>query len=69
MGWTTEGSEFESWYSEEFSFLRAVQTDSGAHSVPGIKRPGHKADHSPPTSAEVKKIQIYKYTPPYVFMV
>jgi hypothetical protein len=22
--------------------------------VPGVKRPGHEADHSPPTSAEVK---------------
>jgi hypothetical protein len=41
-----------------------VQTGSGAHSAsypmgtggfyPGIKQPGSEADHSPPTSAEVK---------------
>jgi hypothetical protein len=38
-------------------------------SFPGIKRPGHEADHSHPTSAEVKKTRIYTYTPPYAFMV
>jgi hypothetical protein len=26
---------------------------------PGVKRPGHESDHSPPTSAELKKISIY----------
>jgi hypothetical protein len=26
---------------------------------PGAKRPGREADHSPPTSAEVKKMWIY----------
>jgi hypothetical protein len=35
---------------------------------PGIKRPGREADHSPPASAEVKKIWIYTSTPPYAFM-
>jgi hypothetical protein len=35
---------------------------------PRIKRPGRKADHSPPTSAEVKKMWIYTSTPPYAFM-
>jgi hypothetical protein len=29
---------------------------------------GREADHSPPTSAEVKKMWIYTPTPPYVFM-
>jgi hypothetical protein len=33
-----------------------------------VKRPGREADHSPPTTAEVKKMWIYKSTPPYVFM-
>jgi hypothetical protein len=33
-----------------------------------VKRPGYEADHSPPTSAEVKKMWIYTSTPPYVFM-
>jgi hypothetical protein len=36
--------------------------------VPGVKRPGREADHSPPTSAEVKKMWIYTSTPPYAFM-
>jgi hypothetical protein len=35
---------------------------------PGIKRQGREADHSPPTTAEIKKMWIYTSTPPYVFM-
>jgi hypothetical protein len=35
---------------------------------PGVKRPGCEADHSPPTSAEVKKMWIYTSTTPYAFM-
>jgi hypothetical protein len=35
---------------------------------PGVKRPGHEADHSPPASAEVKKTWVYTSTRPYVFM-
>jgi hypothetical protein len=35
---------------------------------PGVKRQGREADHSPPTSAEVKKMWIYTSTPLYVFM-
>jgi hypothetical protein len=35
---------------------------------PGVKRPGREADHSPPTSAVVKKTWIYTSTPPYAFM-
>jgi hypothetical protein len=35
---------------------------------PGVKRPGREVDHSPPTSAEVKKMWIYTSTPPYAFM-
>jgi hypothetical protein len=67
---------------EEFSLLHVVQTGSGGHPAsypvatggggggisPGVKRPGREADHSPPTSAEVKKTLIYTFTPPYVFM-
>jgi hypothetical protein len=34
----------------------------------GVKRPGCEADHSPPASAEVKKMWIYTSTPQYVFM-
>jgi hypothetical protein len=36
--------------------------------VPGVKRPGREADHSPPTNAEVKKTWIYTSTPPCAFM-
>jgi hypothetical protein len=61
-------------------FLLIVQTGSGAHpfycpmggaggSFHEVKRPGPEADHSPPTSAEVKKMWIYTSTPLYVFMV
>jgi hypothetical protein len=35
---------------------------------PGLKGPGREADHSPPASAEVKKIWIYISNPPYAFM-
>jgi hypothetical protein len=55
-----------------------VQTGSGVHttfykmgtgaSFLGVKRQGREADHSPPTSAEVKKMWIYTTTPPYIFM-
>jgi hypothetical protein len=45
------------WYTQP-----PVQWASGALS-PGVKRPGHEVDHSPPTSAEVKKVWIYTSTP------
>jgi hypothetical protein len=35
---------------------------------PGVKLQGREADHSPPTSAVIKKAWIYLSTPPYVFM-
>jgi hypothetical protein len=38
------------------------------NTTPGIKRQGRVADHSPQTNAEVKKMWIYKSTPPYAFM-
>jgi hypothetical protein len=44
-----------------------IQRVPGALS-PGVKRPGREVDHSPPTSAELKKMWIYTTTPPYVFM-
>jgi hypothetical protein len=36
--------------------------------IPGLKRQGREADHSPPTGAEVKKMWIYTSTLLYVFM-
>jgi hypothetical protein len=73
-GWTTEGSEFESQYDQEFCLLLVVQTGSGVHptSYPmgtlGVKRRGREAYHSPPASAEVNNMWIYTSTPPYAFM-
>jgi hypothetical protein len=50
-----------------FSTQPPTQRVPGALS-PELKRPGSEADHSPPASAEVKKMWIYTSTPPYVFM-
>jgi hypothetical protein len=44
-----------------------VQWIPGAVSS-GVKQPGREADHSPATSARVKKIWIYTSIPPYSFM-
>jgi hypothetical protein len=62
---------------QEFS-VHSVQTGSGAHlasypmgtgdSFPGGKAAGHEADHSPPTSSEVKKMWIHTSTPPHTFI-
>jgi hypothetical protein len=64
--------------SKIFSLLHLVQTGFEVHpasypmgtggTFPGIKRPGREADHSPPASAEVKKMWIYTSTPTYSFM-
>jgi hypothetical protein len=63
---------------KKFSLLHIVQTRSGVHPTSykmrtgalsrGVKWQGREADHSLPTSAEVKKMWIYTSTPPYVFM-
>jgi hypothetical protein len=37
-------------------------------SFPGVKRLGCEADHSPASSAEVKKMWLYTSTPPYAFI-
>jgi hypothetical protein len=44
-----------------------IQWVPGALS-PGVKRQGREADHSLPTSAQIKKIWIYTSSPPYTFM-
>jgi hypothetical protein len=61
-----------------FSLRHRVQNVSGAHlapypmgtrgSFPGVKRPGREADHSHPSSAEVKNAWSYTSIPQYVFM-
>jgi hypothetical protein len=57
-----------------FSLHYCVQNGSGAHpasypmgtrgSFPGVKRPEHEVDHSPPSSAEIKNAWSYTSTPP-----
>jgi hypothetical protein len=44
-----------------------IQRVLGALS-PGVKRPGREVDHSPPASAEIKKMWIYTSTPPCALM-
>jgi hypothetical protein len=44
-----------------FSLRHRLQTDSGAHTV---KRPEREADHSLPSSAEVKEcVELYLHSP------
>jgi hypothetical protein len=45
-----------------------IQWATGALSL-GIKPPGREADHSPPSSAEVKNAWSYTSIPQYAFMV
>jgi hypothetical protein len=44
-----------------------IQWITGAFS-PEVKQSGLEADHSPPTSVEVKKTRVYTSTPSYDFM-
>jgi hypothetical protein len=63
MSWTAKESGFDSWQGQEIFLLTSVPTlrfhpasvqwVQGAVS-PGAKLLGHEADHSPPSSAEVK---------------
>jgi hypothetical protein len=60
-----------------FSLHHHVQNGSGAHAAPypmgtrvlflKVKRPGREADHSPPSSGEIKNAWSYTSTPQYVF--
>jgi hypothetical protein len=55
--------------------FHVIHTSSGGHTVsypmgtggsfPGVKQLSREADNSPQTSAKVKKIWIYTFTPPY----
>jgi hypothetical protein len=77
-GLDDRGVEFEPRWGQDFSLLPVVQTGSGVHPTsclmgrgafsPRVKRPGREADHSPPTSAEVKKTWVYTSRPSYAFM-
>jgi len=57
----------------EARFSANIQTGPGSHpasytmgtgSFPGVKWPGRGVNHSPPSSAEVKKrVELYLYSP------
>jgi hypothetical protein len=72
-GWTTEGVgvrvpvRLRNFCSPRRPDRLLGPTQTSIQWVPGVKRPGHDADHSPP-SAEVKKTWMYTSTPPYAFM-
>jgi hypothetical protein len=70
MGWTTEGSEFESRQGQELSFLHVVQTGSRVHPAYYLMGTGGSffrcVKLTTPTSAEVK--WIYTSTSLYTFM-
>jgi hypothetical protein len=62
--WKTKGLEFESRWGHDFSLLHVVRTGFGAHPAAypmgiGGCFPGPEADHSPPSSAEVKNVWVY----------
>jgi hypothetical protein len=59
LGWTTERSSpgrVKNFHFSMSSRPALGSTQPPVQWVPGVKRPGREADHSPPTSAEVKKI-------------
>jgi len=78
------GHRIDNWHmtprrgSDIFSLRHPVQTSSGAHpaSYPqvlgtlslGVKWPGHEANHSLPSSAEVKTVWSCTTTPHYVLI-
>jgi hypothetical protein len=49
-------------------FAHTVQIAIPGVLASGVKLQVREADHSPPTSVEVKKTWLYTSTPPYVFM-
>jgi hypothetical protein len=75
MGWTIGVLGFDSWLEPGISlFTTAYRTTLGSTQPPlqcilGVKWPGCEADHSPPSSAEVKNAWSCTSTPQYVFMV
>jgi hypothetical protein len=57
---------FESRRVKNFLFSTSFRPALGSTQppIPGVKRQGRESDHSPPASAEVKKMWIYISTPP-----
>jgi hypothetical protein len=79
MGWMIIVLRFDSWQGlgifpfTTMSRLALGPTQPPVQCVPGVlsleeNRPGCEADHSPPSSVEVKNAWSYTSTPQYVFM-
>jgi hypothetical protein len=64
VGWL----EFDSWKGQEL-FLFAVSKLALGPGGGGGKQPGHEAEYTPPSSAEVKNVWSYISTSPHIFMV
>jgi hypothetical protein len=62
-----DGPGIESWWGRDFQhpgrvYPASCTMDTG--SFPGVKRPGRKVDHPPPSSAEFKeRVELYLYSP------
>jgi hypothetical protein len=73
MSWMARELGFDSWKGQEIFLFPSVQAGSGAQTAPyplrsGAKAPGREADHSPPSSAEIKNIWSYTSTRPYALV-
>jgi hypothetical protein len=74
----TEKTGFNSRPKQGTSLLHRFQTGPGAHPASytvgsrdyylGENRPAREANHSPPSSVELKNAQRYTSTPQYIFM-
>jgi hypothetical protein len=74
LGYGLDDREFESWQGLGIFFITTFRPDLGPTQPPiqwipgalslGEKRPGHEADRSPPSSAEVKNTWSYTSTSP-----
>jgi hypothetical protein len=72
-GWTTRDRGLSPDRDKNFLLFMSSRTATGSTQppiqwVPGVKRPGREAEHSPRNSTEVKKIWICTPIPPYNFM-
>jgi len=75
--WKNKKSDFHSWHNQKFFSFRRPDwlwnppspLQNGHYSSSfGVKWPGHEANHSPPTTAKVKKAWNNTFTSLYFFM-
>jgi hypothetical protein len=73
IGYGLDDREIKNFLFFTSSRLALWPTQPPIQWVPGgffllVKRPRREAHHSPPSSAEVKKLRRYTSTPPHAFM-